>query len=298
MTLNTWCANLNNAIETEHLARLTDKEFKIQHSIIQKKIINAIRRLDPVIVEWEFITDYTIGSNNQNIWINIEQLGDGKAAHYDSCNNSLSYSTEVDYRYEITELTAHEVFHSIFNETYRCFPYSLINRSILNRPDYQWPSYSEINKFALNKVSEKDIAESKIVLNVFKKSKIPEAILETLSSITTLWWIMIDFWPDNKYRKLRRHKFEDSNEIMARTIWSLYSLNFGLNNLNNYVLSESDLQFLEKFTYKWRKMFIKWIEKYRIWLKMKRKWKTWKEIEAKLLDAESIYRNLDNHSFA
>ncbi|HLD07313.1 MAG TPA: hypothetical protein VJC16_07340 [Candidatus Nanoarchaeia archaeon] len=58
------------------------------------------------------------------------------------------------------------------------------------------------------------------------------------------------------------------NEIMGRMIGSLYNLYYGSITQDNFQLGEDDLQFLERFVYKERKLFGKGIEKYRLGLAM------------------------------
>ncbi len=58
------------------------------------------------------------------------------------------------------------------------------------------------------------------------------------------------------------------NEVMARVVDSAYSLYYGVPIQNKYPLDETDLKFLERFTYEGKPLFRKAVEKYRLGLQM------------------------------
>ncbi len=82
--------------------------------------------------------------------------------------------------------------------------------------------------------------------------------------------------------------FGDANEIMARIVNSAYSLYYGKVKQNHFPLSETDLQFLERFRWKQEPLFRKAVEKYRVGLSMIARGVPWMKVKSRLEYATSL----------
>ena len=139
-----------------------------------------------------------------------------------------------------------KIFYETYNAKLNSFTVS-INLKILklNSLLAKYKIYIYLKK-EYDEEKDKFISEiSEIILNLSKENNLKEKIL--------------------KYKEYH----STTNEIMARIIDSLYSLK-EKTDINTFKLDNDTLLFLEKFEFKWVKIFIKWITKYREHFKIKK----------------------------
>ena len=284
MTITAWCKTIDAPTERAWIVEMRqedlDKRFQRKFKAIQRNIINSIRRLDPIIIEWQINSNYLWARPDNLVWIEIRNpllsiAKDEKAvARYNPCYNSVVFRfnrESLKGKVNIQRFSSHEIFHSIYDQLDSCPGVWVERRSILNQIEYDWPTLGDIEEFALNRMNRSSYRRYK----AFVKRKIAR------------WGRSASAASEAKeYRMKYKYFFKDPDEIVAIMIWSLYALNLSKDMADFHLLNRKDLEFLEKFSYKGVKMFRIWIEKYRLWLKMKKSWVSERRIRRRLLDAE------------
>ncbi len=86
------------------------------------------------------------------------------------------------------------------------------------------------------------------------------------------------------------------DEVMARVVHSLYALYFGETTDNKFSLNEDDLKFLDRFTYKGKRLFHKGIERYHLGREMIKEGISPEEVKQKLEYATSVSHKGNQYS--